>query len=93
MDDNRYLQIRNSTQRENHCTADEILDLLRGMLIFDGCKHDCERYFLVGYVMIDYFYDSLLLNYMFVGYLVMGIMIWQHENSLVRDSSNERPLI
>jgi hypothetical protein len=58
---------------------EQILSTLRGFFIYDETGHKSEFYFLIGFICVDIIIPAYSYNYLFVGYLVIGVILW-HQN-------------
>lgn len=59
---------------------ERILCMVRGLFIYDESRHKSEFYFLIGYIVIDLVAPSFNYNYLFVGYLVIGVILWHRDD-------------
>lgn len=51
--------------------------LMRGVFIYNPDSHHSEFYFLIGYLLVDVILPLQRLNFMFIGYLIIAILVWQ----------------
>ena len=61
----------------------QILSFMRGLFIYNESKHSCELYFRFGFLVMDLFLEEYLMNYLFLGYLIIAVLLWEgkfHEN-------------
>jgi hypothetical protein len=75
---------------------EQVLSILRGLFIYDETGHKSEFYFLAGFIGIDIVVPEYSYNYLLVGYLVIGVILW-HQNESVYEgkckSSMGKPLL
>lgn len=57
----------------------QILSLIRGCFIYDETRYAAELYFLIGFILVDIMEPTYMLNYLFVGYLVISVMLWHKD--------------
>lgn len=73
-----------------------ILSFVRGLFIYDESKHKSELYFLIGYILADLFAADYSQNYLFIGYLIIGVILLFESQQIRIDQpsrSLDRPLM
>lgn len=57
----------------------QILSFTRGLFIYNESKHSAEIYFRFGFLLVDWFFNDHLFNYLFIGYLIIAVVLWQDQ--------------
>lgn len=58
---------------------EQILFFLRGLFVYNETKDIPEFYFRLGFVLVDLFIQQYLFNYLFIGYLIIAVVLWQSQ--------------
>lgn len=66
----------------------QVLSLIRGCFIYDETRYAAELYFLIGFIVVDILEPLYILNYLFVGYLVISVMLWHRDEYRNNNNNN-----
>lgn len=58
-----------------------VLAFIRGLLIYTEQKHVTEKYFLCLYLIVKLIFPQMLFYFMFIGYLVIGVILFQEDKN------------
>lgn len=57
-----------------------ILSFVRGLMVYTEKIHFIEKYFLYGYVVGLVFFQKYIKAYLFIGYLIIAVILYQDYN-------------